>query len=238
MINGRQVLAIIPARGGSKGLRGKNVRELCGKPLIAWTIEKAKKSRYLDFVLVSTDSPEIATVARKHEAAVPFLRPADLATDQASTYAVVSHALSYLRDVEGRQFDYIVLLEPTSPLREDDDIDTMLDRLEKCAGDFDAIVSVGEVHEHPSIMKRFDGDRIEPFAPELPTTTRRQDNIPAFFPYGVAYIAKTSTLLAETTFYARRCTAFVIKRYQTYEIDDIYDFLCVERVMRYEWGIE
>lgn len=237
MINGKHVLAVIPARGGSKGLPGKNIRMLCGKPLIAWSIEKAKKARHLDVVLVSTDSPEIAAVARRYGAIVPFLRPADLATDCASTYDVIRHALEYYREEEGREFEYIVLLEPTSPLREDDDIDQILQTLDARADECDAIVSVGEVAGHPSIMKRLVDGRVEPFCPELVQTTRRQDNAPAYFPFGVAYIAKTSALLKENTFYTRRCMSFQVKRYQNYEIDDMYDFLCVESVMKHEWGL-
>ena len=239
MINGKRVLAIIPARGGSKGLPRKNIRDLCGKPLVAWSIEKAKRSRHLDVVLVTTDSQEIADVARQYGAAVPFLRPGDLATDHASTYDVICHALAHYRTGEGREFDYTVLLEPTSPLREDDDVDRMLQALDARADEFDAIVSLGRVGEHPSIMKRVHDDgRIEPFCPELAQTTRRQDNAPAYFPFGVAYIAKTRALLDENTFYTRRCMAFRIKRYQNYEIDDIYDWNCVESVMRQEWGLK
>lgn len=237
MINGRSIIAIIPARGGSKGLPGKNILPLCGKPLIAWSIDKAAKSRYLDQVLVSTDSPEIADVARRHGANVPFLRPAELATDDASTYDVIRHVLEYCRTAQGSEFNYVVLLEPTSPLREDGDIDRMLEALDGRTEEFDAIVSIGEVTQHPSIMKRLIGDRIEPFSSALAQTNRRQDNGPAYFPYGVAYVAKTHVLLAENTFYARRCMSFPIKRYQNYEIDDLYDLICVEAVMRHEWRL-
>ena len=238
MIASKRVIAIIPARGGSKGLPNKNIRPLCGKPLIAWSIEKAKQSRYIDVVLVTTDSPAIADVGRQYGAAVPFLRPAELATDHASTYDVIRHALAHYRNAKRLEFDYTVLLEPTSPLREDDDVDRMLSTLQSRADSFDAIVSVGQVTEHPSIMKRLDGERVQPFCPELAQTSRRQDNAPAYFPYGVAYIAKTPTLLEENTFYARRCLGFPVKRYQNYEIDDIYDFLCVESVMRHQWGLK
>lgn len=238
MINNKRVLALIPARSGSKGLPGKNIRTLCGKPLVAWSIEKAKRSQYLDVILVTTDSPEIADVSRQYGAIVPFLRPAYLATDHASTYDVIRHALTYCRTHENHEFDYTVLLEPTSPLREDDDIDRMLEALDTRVDEFDAIISVGQVIEHPSIMKRLAGDRLEPFCPELVQTTRRQDNAPAYYPFGVAYIAKTLTLLEENTFYTRRCMAFPIKRYQNYEIDDVYDWFCVENVMKHEWGLE
>lgn len=238
MINGKHVIGIIPARGGSKGLPRKNVRLLCGKPLIAWTIEKAMRSRYLDHVMVTTDDAEIAEVAQLHGAEVPFMRPAALATDHASTYDVIRHALAYFRSTDGRKFEYTVLLEPTSPLRENDDIDRMLEVLDASGEEFDAIVSVGQVTEHPAIMKRIVDGRIEAFCPTLPQATRRQDQVPAYFPFGVAYIAKTPVLLEENTFYSKRCMPFTIKRYQNYEIDDLYDLLCVESVMRYEWGLK
>lgn len=238
MIGGKKILALIPARGGSKGLPRKNILPICGKPLIAWSVDKALKSKYVDTVLVTTDSQEIADVAKAAGAHVPFLRPAELATDHSSTYDAIRHALAFLEDQEGQTFDYVVLLEPTSPLREDDDIDRMLEHLVGNAADFDSIISVGEVDEHPSIVRRLNGANLEPFCPELQQTTRRQDNEPAYFPYGVAYIAKTDVLLAENTFYTRRCTYFEIKRYQNYEIDDIYGFLCVESIMKHEWRLK
>lgn len=237
MISDKRAIAIIPARGGSQGLPGKNIRELCGKPLIAWTIEAARKSRHLDEIMVTTDSEDIAAVAAQYGAAVPFLRPAELATSTAPTIAAVEHALTHYREHEQRHFDYTVLLEPTSPLREDDDIDRMLASLDAQAAQFDSIVSVGQVAEHPAIIKRFAGGAITPFSPDLATTTRRQDNEPAWFPYGVGYIVKTASLLAERTFYTRRCMGFAVRRYQNYEIDDIYDFLCVEAVLRHQRGL-
>tara|TARA_B100000768_G_scaffold142899_1_gene134908 strand:- start:587 stop:1303 length:717 start_codon:yes stop_codon:yes gene_type:complete len=237
VISGKSILAIIPARGGSKGLPGKNTRPLCGKPLIGWSIEQAKKSCYLDTILVSTDSQKIADIAQSFGAYVPFIRPAEFATDQSSTYDVIRHALSYFKDTESKEFDFVVLLEPTSPLRENDDIDKMLELIVARQDEFDSIVSIGEVTEHPSIMKRLVGDGIEPFCPELAQTTRRQENTPAYFPFGVAYIAKTNSLLEENTFYTRRCMYFLIKRYQNYEIDDIYHFKCIESIMKHEWGL-
>jgi len=237
MIDGKKVLALIPARGGSKGLPGKNIRSLCGKPLIAWTIEKARKSSYLDEILVSTDNSEIAEIARSHGGFAPFLRPAELASDTASTLDVVIHALNYLR-LEGKAFDWLVMLEPTSPLREDDDIDNMLRTLVARQQEWDAIVSLGEVHEHPSIVKRLIDDRVTPFCPTVPLTYRRQDNEAAFFPYGVAYISKIDSLLADRTFYPERCGFYRIKRYQCYEVDDLYDFTCIESIMQLEWGLQ
>jgi CMP-N-acetylneuraminic acid synthetase len=236
MIAGKSVIAIIPARAGSKGLPGKNVRPLCGKPLVAWSIESARGSRYVDEVLVSTDGDDIARVAEQFGAAVPFRRPYELATDSATTLSAVQHALEYYQRL-GRSFDVVVLLEPTSPLREESDIDRMLEQISNAWENFDAVISVGEVHEHPSIMKRLRGPELEPYCAELERTTRRQDNPAAFFPYGVAYVVKTTALLGERTFYPRRCTYHLLKRYQGYEIDDVHDFLCVEAVMKHERGL-
>lgn len=238
MIDNLRVLAVIPARGGSKGLPRKNITQLCGKPLIGWTIEKAKKSKYIDVLLVTTDCQEIAEVAKEFSAYVPFLRPKELASDEASTYDTVMHALVYLEKNEAKLFDIVVLLEPTSPLRDDDDIDLMLEKFVALQDSFDSIVSVGEVNEHPSLMKRLVGSGIEPFCPGLPQATRRQDNEPAYFPFGVAYIAKTSEYVAQKTFYTTRCAFYKIKPYQNFEVDSIYDLLCIEGVMKYVWGVE
>ncbi len=237
MINGKSAIAIITARGGSKGLPGKNLRPLCGKPLIAWTIEKAKLSKYLDMIVVSTENEDIATVSEKFGADVPYKRPDELASDTASSIDVVIHALDYIEREQSKTFDYVVLLEPTSPLREDDDIDNMLEKLDSTEQLYDSVISLGEVSEHPSIVKKLSEGDIEPFCPELSQTSRRQDNEPAFFPYGVAYIVKTSSLFKEKTFYTKRSTYYQIKRYQNYEIDDLYDFLCVESVMKYQWDL-
>lgn len=237
MIGDKKILAVIPARGGSKGLPGKNIKAMCGKPLIVWSIDAARKSRFIDEMVVSTDSQEIADIAIASGASVPFLRPLSLATDKAPTFDVVEHLLDYFVVANGKTFDYLVLLEPTSPLREDDDIDNMLLRLHGATDSFDSIVSLGEVSEHPAILKRLTGDAITPFCSDLQFTTRRQDNEPAYFPYGVAYIVKVASLLSERTFYTRRSTHYRIKRYQNYEIDDIYDFLAVEAIMRYQLGL-
>lgn len=237
MYNNRSFLAIIPARGGSKGLPGKNVKMLCGKPLIAWSIEAGLQATYCDEVMVTTDSPEIAEVAKKFGAAVPFLRPQELALDNSPTFEAARHAIEFYRQNQNRTFDYIVLLEPTSPLREKDDIDNMIRKIVEHEDSYDSIVSIGQVNEHPSIMKKIVGDSLAPFCEELELTSRRQDNQPAYFPYGVAYIIKTDTLLKEKTFYSARNAYYKIKRWQNYEIDDIYDFLAIENIMKHQWGL-
>nr|WP_321267004.1 acylneuraminate cytidylyltransferase family protein [uncultured Sulfurimonas sp.] len=238
MYEGKKVLAIIPARGGSKGLMGKNIKELCSKPLIAWSIESGRKSKYIDEVMVTTDSQEIADISKKYLASVPFLRPAHLASDTATTFEAVKHTIDFYKSEKNMEFDYIVLLEPTSPLRENDDIDKMIKKLISKSDEYDSIVSIGEVHEHPSIMQKIVNDEfLESYCKELEMKSRRQDNVAAYFPYGVAYIVKTRSLLEEKTFYTKRNTFYEIKRYQCYEIDDMYDFLAIENIMKYEWGL-
>ena len=237
MIDGHAALAVIPARAGSKGLPKKNTRMLCGKPLVAWSIASARGSRFVDEIVVSTDGDEIADVALGAGLPVPFRRPAALATDSATTLSVVEHALSYYREHAGRSFDIVVLLEPTSPLREDTDIDVMLAKLAENWDRLDAVISVGEVREHPSIMKQLREGQIFPYCRDLAPTTRRQDNPPAYFPYGVAYVVKVSSLMKEKTFYPARSGYHILKRYQAYEIDDLHDFLCIEAVMKHEWRL-
>lgn len=237
MYQNRTFLAIVPARGGSKGLPGKNIRELCGKPLIAWSIGAGLNSSSVDEVVISTDSGEIAEISKQYGGSVPFLRPAELASDTATTFDAIKHTIDYYKNNLHQTYDYIVLLEPTSPLREKNDLDEMIQKIVALEDDFDAIVSLGEVHEHPSIMKQVEGKMIQSYCAELAMASRRQDNQPAYFPYGVAYIVKTKTLLEEKTFYPKRTTHHIIKRYQCYEIDDIYDFLAIENIMKYEWSL-
>lgn len=238
MINGKSVIAIIPARAGSKGLPGKNIKTLCGKPLIAWSIEAGLSSQYIDKVMVTTDSEYIASIAKKFGASVPFIRPSQLGSDTASTFDVVMHVLDFFDKKLNKSFDYILLLEPTSPIRERYDLDSMIMKIISLADAYDAIISLGEVHEHPSIMKRIIGSDVEPYSKQLVMTTRRQDNDAAYFPYGVGYIVKAKTLLEEKTFYPKRTTHYLIKRHQCFEIDDIYDFIAIENIMKSKLEIE
>ena len=146
MIDNKKILAIIPARGGSKRLPRKNILNLAGKPLIAWTIEAALGSKYIDDVIVSTDDNEISTVAKKYGAKVPFIRPDKFSSNHASSISVVLHAIEFFQKADER-YDYVVLLQPTSPLRTVKNIDESIELLQqkKC----DAIVSVCNVDHSP-----------------------------------------------------------------------------------------
>lgn len=230
MIKSKKVLAVIPARGGSKGLPGKNIRPLLGKPLIVWTIESAKKSKFIDQICVSTDSPEIAAVAESAGVKVPFLRPAELAGDKSTSFEAVKHAIDFYRNL-GQEFEYIVLLEPTSPIRKKTDIDVMLEKLNNLSPNFDSIVSIGATNFSTSLLLEI-VDKTEMRFNAITQITRRQDDPTHFYPFGVAYISKIKVLLDEKTFYPKRQTYFIIDRSQCYEIDDIYDFICVEQILK------
>lgn len=230
MISSKRVLAIIPARGGSKGLPGKNIRPLLGKPLIVWTIENAKESKYIDQICISTDSPEIAAVAESAGIKVPFLRPAELASDKSTSFEATKHAIDFYRNL-GQEFEYIVLLEPTSPIRKKTDIDEMLEKLNNSSPDFDSIISIGVINFSSSLLLEIINETELKFS-AASKVTRRQDDTPHFYPFGVAYISKIKVLLDEKTFYPKRQTYFIIDRSQCYEIDDIYDFTCVEQILK------
>ena len=232
MCSGKSILGLIPARGGSKGLLGKNIKPLLGKPLIAWTIEQALASKYLDRVIVSTDSEEIAEISRKYGAKAPFIRPKELATDEARSEDVVFHAIEFFKD-RGTNFDYVTLLEPTSPLRKNTDIDEGIEKLIDNEERAESLVSVGKIAlEHPLISKKIDENGfIRPFF-NRESNIRRQKLEEAHFPYGVLYISKVSSLYKYRSFYQERTLAFLIERWQNYEVDDIYDFLAIEAIMK------
>lgn len=226
------VLAVIPARKGSKGLPGKNIKPLHGRPLVAWSIDQALAATELSVVHVSTDCETTAVIGRDAGADVPYLRPAHLATDEASIFSVLEYVLDLYRE-HGREFGYVVLIEPTSPLRAPGDLDRAVRLLKASADEYDALVTLGPVSAHPALTKYLEGEHIVPVMPDVDPSSRRQDLREAYFPFGVAYVAKVPTYLAERTFYARRCRGMVIDRWQSYEIDDEYDFACVDAVMRH-----
>jgi len=232
LYKGKSILAVIPARGGSKGLPGKNIKELCGKPLVAWSVEQAKTSKYLDKIIVSTDDEKIAEKAKQYGAEVPFLRPAKLAQDGTPTIDVLIHLIDYLKD-KGLNYDILVLLEPTSPLRKKGDIDSAIEILVENYEVTDSVISLGEVHlENPHVMKVVENNYLKKLIQDSSNILRRQDYPDVYFPYGVFYGAKIESLLKHKTFYTDRAMPHFIERWQNYELDDVFDFLCIEAVMK------
>ena len=226
-------LGIIPARAGSKGLPGKNTRRLCGKPLIAWSVQAGLKSKYLDEVVVTTDSPKIRCVALRHGAHAPFLRPRSLATDTAPTFGALRHAIDFY-EKKGRRFDYVVLLEPTSPLREVSDIDGPIRRLLD-RPTARAIVSVCRSESaHPAFLARKDrAGFLRGYRSKRMSEARRQDIDDVYFPDGTIYVSETRTLLREKTFYHERTLGYEVPKWKSPEVDDLHDFVVVEALMKH-----
>lgn len=214
----KKVLAVIPARGGSKGVPRKNIKPLAGKPLIGWTIEAVRESSLIDRVVVSTEDLEIAEIARSLDAEVPFLRPKELATDEASGMGAVLHALQELPG-----FDYVVLLQPTSPLRHTSDIDGAIG---VCVHEGAlSCVSVCEVKERPEhCYFRDNSGRLSPVLPFKEKTVRRQDLPPVYCLNGAIYVAKVSWLLEHKSFITKETRAWVMSRERSIDIDDLSDF--------------
>ena len=232
MINGKSVIAIIPARGGSKGLPGKNIKSLCGKPLIAWSIEAGLGSQYIDEVMVTTDSDDIANVARQFGASVPFIRPDELANDSASSMDVIRHTLNFYDNKLDKKFDYTVLLEPTSPLRVTDDIDkAIVNLLENSQAK--AIVGVCKTEsQNPAfLVKKNVNNFLVGYENSDMKILRRQDINEVFFFEGSVYVSDTATLLKKNTFYHENTLGFEFPKWQSLEIDDLEDFIMVEALM-------
>lgn len=217
-----KILAVIPARGGSKGIRRKNLVPVGGKPLIQWTIDTALECSYLDCVCVSSDDPEIISASRQAGADVPFTRPAVLATDTADTAGVVRHALDWYSSSRGTEYDYVALLQPTSPFRAVSDIaGTVLLALEQNA---DVAMSVTESHENPYLMRKMDsGGMLMPFMETDVKHPRRQDLPSAYFINGAVYVAGSQYLQQNDTFYPPRPLGYVMPAERSLQIDGEWD---------------
>lgn len=233
MINGGKVVAVVPARYGSKGLPLKNIRLLGDRPLLTWPIAAARQSSYIDRVLISTDSAEFASIARSAGAEAPFLRPAELSTDTSSSIDVVLHAICFL-ETNGERYEYVALLEPTSPLTEAGDIDAALELLVSRRSDADAVVGVTAITtSHPSFSVRVNSNgMIHPFATDnFSSMPRRQDIEPLYKLDGSLYLSTVSALRREHSFYHRRTLSYITPRWKSFEIDDLIDFICVEAIV-------
>lgn len=226
------IIAIIPARGGSKGIRRKNTRFLGGKPLLAHTIEVALDSKLIDRVIVSTEDEEIAEVSKRHGAEV-MERPEELARDDSPTFDAIMQVINSLSE-KGEHFDIIVLLEPTSPLRKDNDLDNAIKLFIENIDKADSLVSLGEVHmENPHIVKKVEDGLVKPLIKTGGEFYQRQQLPKTYFPYGVIYLSKISAYKKHKTFYQERTIPYFIERWQNYEIDDIWDFICVEAILKH-----
>jgi len=221
-------IAIIPARSGSKGLKDKNIKELCGKPLMAYSIEAALDSQLFDCVHVSTDSELYADIAKKYGADVPFLRDEEWATDTATTWDALRFVMERYKDI-GREFDTVTLLQPTSPLRDKEDICKAFKVFEE--KEADSVISVCEVEHSPMICNTLNVEGSMCGFIDENKVGRRQDLSTYYRLNGAIYIQKTELLMNKMDLYGEKSYAYVMDKKRSADIDDECDFLVAEVMM-------
>jgi len=227
-----KILAIIPARQGSKGLKNKNTLNFNGKPLFWWTYSSAIKSRFISKVFLSTESKKIKKIAKKFNIYIPHLRPKKFATDQTSSYLVIKNSLEILKSKDKLIFDTIILLEPTSPLRNHLDIDKSIRIFKKKK--LKTLVSVSRTEcQHPNFLyKKNRNGFLKPYFNKKNKNARRQTLSRVFFPDGNIYISDIKTYLKKKTFYHDKTYALEMTKLKSIEIDDKFDFKIAEFIMR------
>jgi N-acylneuraminate cytidylyltransferase len=228
MYQGKNILGLIVARGGSKGLKRKNVRKVGGKPLIAWTIVEAKKSKYLDRLILSSEDKEIISVAKKWGCDVPFVRPKELSKDETPGIAPVIHAIRVLPD----KYDYVVLLQPTSPLRLALDIDACI---ELCIdGGNQSCVSVTEPDKSPFWMFYRDVSGLIKPVIRAENILRRQDLPIVYALNGAVYVADCNWLLKRCSFVMKKTCAYIMPRERSLDIDTGLDLIKMEAFLKFQ----
>lgn len=224
------VLGVIAARGGSKGLPGKNILPLGGLPLIAWSVRAAKSARSLDRVVVSTDDNTIAAAARQAGAEVPFMRPAELATDGADMVGVLQHAVRWLEQAEKKRPDVVVLLQATSPLRTAAEIDAVVGLVR---GEAESAQTVAEDQSHPMHRFRLAGDRLEPIFVDPASHAQRQDCEPVYRPTGSVFAMRHGVLMEQGRIRGKDHRGFVCPFETSVDIDGIWDFRLAELILKH-----
>lgn len=224
------VLAIIPARSGSKRLPGKNLRILGRMSLLGHAVASTREASTLDRVIVSTASVELADEAGRHGAETPFLRPPELATDDAAMVPVLQHAVNWLEVSEGLRPDLVVTLQPTSPFRTGADIDRAVRKLLET--DADSAQTVTEACYHPFFMTTLDGDRAIPLFPEGHKLPRRRDAPPAYQPSGSVYVTRHHVLMTQGRITGEDNRAIVMGFEASINVDTEWDFRLAELILR------
>lgn len=227
MFRDKKILGIIPARGGSKGVPGKNLRLVQGKPLVGRAVETALGSRYIDRLILSSEDHEIIAAARSFGCDIPFVRPEELAADESVTNDVILHAMKSMNE----KYDIVVCLQVTSPLVTSDDIDGSI---RMCAeNDISSCVSVCEVDKSPFWMFTMPEDIIlKPLMGDSYLTKRRQDLPKTFIPNGAVFVAKWDWFLEKKTFYGSETAGYVMPRSRSLDIDTENDFKLLEFIMK------
>ena len=236
MLNDLLVLGVIPARAGSKGVPGKNIKKLNNKPLIYYSIKEAQKSKHITHLVVSTDSKEIQKVSIKYGAECPFLRPKELSTDSALAVPTIQHSLNYMENIKEIKYDYIIMLQPTSPLRRCIDIDNSIEKL--IQSDADGIISVVDVNNyHPMKMKMFlgsdkkSGKMVDYEKPPVENCPR-QELPPVFIVNGAIYATKRDVFQEKNSFQGENCIGYIMDADRSINIDTEIEFTIAEKLMK------
>jgi len=228
MIENKKILAIIPARSGSKGIPQKNIKSFLGKPLITRTIQETNKSRFIDKTIVSTDSEEIANLAKSNGAEAPFIRPEEYSTDNSLAKDVILHTLDWITHNQ-EPFHYFIYLQPTSPFRTSVHIDSALKKLIRSRAS--SMVAVKEVKEHPKLMKIIDRDG---FLFNLMNYSKkdinRQDFENLFLINGALYISKCDVFIKHKSFYEKECMPFIMDEFSSIDLDTLEDWNFAEYI--------
>jgi len=227
----KSVLAIIPARAGSKGVPNKNIKDLCGKPLIAYTIECALNAKLISRIIVSTDSEEIASIASNYGINVPTLRPPELSNDTALTIDVISYEVKNLK-AQHQEFDYVMLLQPTVPLRSSSDVDLAIQSL--IDSDCNTLISVADVGgNHPLRMKSIRGNKLANYIDTGIEDMRPRHLLPkVYIRDGSIYLKETELLLQDNSFGSPKTLPFVTDQEYAVNIDTPLDFLMAELLLK------
>lgn len=238
MVKDKQdIIAVIPARGGSKGVAKKNIRPLAGKPLITYTIEAAKKSK-LKHIFVSTDSEEIVAVCQQAGLEVPFLRPEELAQDDSPTSLALQHAVKWYEEKYQRGVFAVVTLQPTTPLRTAEDINNALEHFLNNVDQADSLITVLPAsHMHPLTLYHQSGQYLKPFIIGENPTTRRQEFSQVYWRFGAIYVTRRD-LLFKNRVVSDKPLFFELKRSQNISIDDCFDFELAELYLQYQDKLE
>jgi CMP-N-acetylneuraminic acid synthetase len=222
------VLAVVPARSGSKGIPGKNIRPLAGRTLVARCADVCGASGVVDRAILTTDDEEIAEIGRQVGLEVPFLRPAELARDETPMLPVIQHAVAFV-EATGMMPAIVLVIQPTSPLRRPEHLVEAVRLLESSTPS--AVVSVVELPRHlsPDYVMRIEGDRLEPFLPGGLAVTRRQDARPAYVRDGTVYAVRRDVLMEQNSLYGRACRPLVIAAGESLTLDSESDWEEAER---------
>lgn len=232
MYKNNKILVVIPARGGSKRLPRKNIKKIGGKPMIAHAILAAKKSKYIDRIIVSTDDLAIAKVARKYGAEVPFIRPVELASDTATALPVLQHAVAYIEKRDKFKPGLIVLIQSTSPLVQSGDIDGAIEKI--IATKTNSCFTVSVISQRPEWMYYLEDKKPKLFLTNANLNIRSQDLPKLGIINGAIYVMKYDTLMKKNKIQDDNTSIYIMPKERSVDIDDLVDFKTAEALMKYD----